>query len=78
MIFSADDESEEEGELVSTTSLSRQSHCNKGPTISVGAKVSEELAITERSIAMEEQWLWRKQRGGKLMIHLNQKSLQHH
>ena len=53
-IFSADDESEEEGELVLVTSLHHRNQRNKGLAILVGTKALEELAITKKSLAAEE------------------------
>ena len=44
-IFSANDESEEEAELVSATSLRHQNQRNKGPAVLVGTEASEDLRL---------------------------------
>ena len=54
MIFSTDDEYEEEGELVSNTSLHHRNQHNKGPAVSMQIEASEELAIAEESAAAKE------------------------
>jgi len=54
MIFFADDESKEEGELVSSTSFHHQNQHNRGPAILTRAEVSEEHVVAEESVATEE------------------------
>ena len=53
-IFSADDESEKKGELISATSLHHRNQRNKGPAILVGTVVLEEPVIVEESAAAVE------------------------
>jgi len=53
-IFSTDDESEEERELVSTTSLRHRNQRNKGLAVSVETEALEEPAIVEEFAAAEE------------------------
>jgi len=53
-IFCDDDESEEEGELVSTTSLHHRNQRNKVHAVLVGIEVLEEPTIAEESATTEE------------------------